>query len=97
MDTLPAVDKHGSHVGRLGGGGPADEGEDGQRVLGDAHVRPLGVMILEHRPLAQGPRLRVPLPTLDGREGGKEGREEMFVRWEGKQRQHILVRLTNLY
>ena len=82
------MDEHGSHVRHLGGGGPADKGEDGQSVLRDAHVRPLGVMVLEHCTLTLGPRLRVPLPTLNGR---AEGKEQMLL--------HYLTNIlpTNLY
>lgn len=85
---LPAVDKHGSHVRHLGGGGPADKGEDGQSELRDTHVWPLGVMILEHCTLTLGPRLWVSLSTLNGRVKGKE---EMLL--------HYLTNIlpTNLY
>lgn len=72
------MNKHRSHIRHLGGRGPAHEGEDGQGVLRDAHVGPLGVMILEHCPFTLGPGLRVPLPTLSTR----ERREEMLVRLE---------------
>ena len=40
-----------------------DEGEDGQGVLRDPHVRPLGVVVLDHRALVQPP-LRIPLLPL---------------------------------
>lgn len=85
---LPAVDEHGSHVWHLGGGGPADKGEDGQSVLRDTHVWPLGVMVLEHCTLTLGPRLWVPLSTLNGRVKRKE---EMLL--------HYLTNIlpTNLY
>lgn len=61
---LPAVDHHWSHVRHLGGRRPADKSEDRQGVLWDTHVRPLGVMILEHCPLTLSPCLSTPLSTL---------------------------------
>ena len=50
---LPTVHQHRAHVLGACGRGALDEGEDGQRVLGDAHVGPLGVVVLDHRPLVQ--------------------------------------------
>ena len=47
--TLPAVHHHGPHVGGPGLGGPAYEGEEWQGVLRDPHVRPLGVLEVQHR------------------------------------------------
>lgn len=78
--VLPAVDEHGAHVGHLGGRGPADEGEDGEGVLGDAHVWPLRVMVLEHRALVLAACLGVPFTPLDG---GKKRMEEMVGRLGG--------------
>ena len=81
---LPAVDQHGPHVGGLGGGRPAHEGEDGQGVLWDPHVRPLGVVVLDHRPLALT-ALRVPLlPLQEGggrrrRRGCEKGEKGVFT------------------
>lgn len=39
--------QHRSHLLRAGPGGRSDEGQDGQSVFWDAHVRPLGVMVME--------------------------------------------------
>ncbi|KAF3856938.1 hypothetical protein F7725_017661, partial [Dissostichus mawsoni] len=75
--SVPAVDQHGSHVRQLSSGGPADKGEDGQGVLRDPHVGPLGVMILKHRPLTLRPRLPAPLPTLHD---DKKQREEEGIK-----------------
>lgn len=75
--SVPAVDQHGSHVRQLCSGGPADKSEDGQGVLRDPHVGPLGVMILKHRPLTLRPRLPAPLPTLHG---DKKQREEEGIK-----------------
>lgn len=48
---LPAVDEHGSHLLRPCLGRRPDEGQDGQSVFWDAHVRPLGVVEVEDRVL----------------------------------------------
>lgn len=45
----------GAHVRRAGRRRAVDEGEDGEGVLGHSHVRPLGVVILDHRALVQLP------------------------------------------
>lgn len=64
---LPAVDKHRSHVRHLGSWWPVDKSENRQGVLWDTHVRPLGVMIMEHCPGALGPTLGVPFNALNER------------------------------
>ena len=88
--SLPAVDQHGPHVGGLGGGRPPHEGEDGQGVLWDPHVGPLGVVVLDHRPLAVTALGVTLLPLQEGGEeqggmrgGGRkdEGRDGGW--WEG--------------
>lgn len=56
--TVPAVHHHRPHVVRPGSGRLADEAEQRQSELWDAHVGPLGVMILRHCALAVVPFLR---------------------------------------
>lgn len=67
---LPAVHQHRAHLRRAGGRGPPHEGQDGEGVLGDAHVRPLRVVVLDHHPLVLT-ALGVPLLTLEKGEHGQ--------------------------
>lgn len=46
---VPAVDEHWSHILRPCQGGCSDEGQDGQSVFWDAHIRPLSIVIVEDR------------------------------------------------
>lgn len=46
---VPAVHEHRSHVLRPRLGGCSDEGQDGQSVFWDAHIRPLSIVIVEDR------------------------------------------------
>lgn len=62
--VVPAVHQDWPHVSGARGGGAVDEGEHGEGVLGDAHVRPLSVVILDNNALVQLP-FRVPLLTLE--------------------------------
>lgn len=55
---LPAVDHHWSRVLRPGFGGLLDEAEQRQAELWDAHVGPMGVMVLSNSPLQAPPLLR---------------------------------------
>jgi hypothetical protein len=48
---LPAVHQHGPHVWHAGRRWPPHEGQDWEGVLRDTHVRPLCVVVLDHRPL----------------------------------------------
>lgn len=74
--TVPAVNQDGAHVGRACRRRAVDEGEDGEGVLRHSHVRPLGVVILDHRALVQLP-LGVPLLTLrDKRDSTLSGRRQ---------------------
>lgn len=66
---LPAVHQHRAHLGGAGGRGPPHEGQDGEGVLGDAHVRPLRVVVLDHHPLVLT-ALGVSLLTLEKGEHG---------------------------
>ena len=89
--SLPAVHQHGAHVRRLAGRGLAHKGEDGQGVLRHAHVRPLGVVVLDDSPLALS-ALRVAFLTLQG--GRVMGRDEAnrHGRWGGELVQHMAFR-----
>lgn len=60
---IPAVHHHWSHVWGSGCRGSPDEGEHRQSILGHPHVRPLGVVVLNDRPLVLPP-FGVPFLTL---------------------------------
>ena len=79
--TLPAVHHHGPHVGGPGLGGPAYEGEEWQGVLRDPHVRPLGVVELDHRVLGHA------LLTHLGGRGGTRERESESERERERERE----------
>lgn len=48
MHVVPAVHQDWTHVSGTCRGGAVDEGEHGEGVLGDSHVRPLSVVILDN-------------------------------------------------
>lgn len=51
MGGVPAVHQDGAHVCSTSRRRAVDEGEDGEGVLGNSHVRPLRVVILDHHAL----------------------------------------------
>lgn len=61
--ALPAVYQHRAHFRCPGCWGPPYEGQDWEGVLGDSHVRPLRVVVLDHHPFILT-ALGIPLLTL---------------------------------